>query len=86
MNINSVELLGTEANIEQLINQSKGKEIVFSNGCSLYLIDDDGVFWGTDPYGLDWACNVSQQWVQRVINWINFWNQNRDETGALIEC
>ena len=48
-------------------------------------MDDDGIFWGTDPYGLVWACYGSDNWVKSILNWLKYWDESRDETGALIK-
>ena len=78
MELNTVQLSGSESNIEQLILKAQGNKIQFFNGCIIWLTDDNGVFWGTDLYGLDWACNVSD-------NCVKYWDESRDETGALIK-
>lgn len=84
MELNTVQLLGNESNIEQLILKSLGKNVKFFNGCTVCLMDDDGIFWGTDPYGLVWACYGSDNWVKSILNWFKYWDESRDETGALI--
>lgn len=62
-----------------------GSHILFSNGCSLSLINEGGVYWGSTPYGLDWACNADENWVDAVMSWLNFWDHPRRENGQLLD-
>ena len=74
----------TDINIESILMDSLGEKVEFTNGCSLILVDDDGLFWGTSPYGLDWACNSNEGWVESVFRWLSYWNDDRDESGVLM--
>ena len=65
------------------LRASLGTSINLSNGCSLHLVDDFGVTWGAGPYGQDWCCKT-EDWLQSVLSWINYWNEDRTETGYLI--
>lgn len=81
------EVIVTKSNphLADQLRISIGECICFSNGCWLSLKDEDGFFWGTNPYGLDWACNAGANWVQSVLSWLSYWDEPRDETGSLIE-
>jgi len=60
------------------------KIVCFSNGCWLDLREDNGLYWGTTPYGLDWACNANENWLTSVLTWLEFWDAPRDESGNLV--
>lgn len=82
MNTDKIELdTENNPNLPEQLKAAMGKEIKCSNGCSLYLIDEEGLFWGVSPYGLDWACNSDDRWLESVLNWLSFWNEPRTETG-----
>lgn len=66
------------------IKQNIGKEILFSNGCSISLVNEDGYYWGSDPYGSDWVCNNDTWAVNIIFSWVSRWNQPRNETGRLM--
>lgn len=76
--------INTEAiNIDLLIRESLGSQVVFSNGCYLSLVDSDGVFFGENPYGQVWACN-KKDYLESIKKWLLFWDEPRDERGCLI--
>lgn len=64
---------------------SLGNIVCFSNGCWLDLRDDNGMYWGTTPYGLDWGCNANENWITSVLTWLEFWDAPRDESGNLVK-
>lgn len=64
------------------IGAAMGQSVRFSNGCWLKLVDDNGIFWGDTPYGLSWGCNVDQEWLNKVLNWLAYWDEPRDERGS----
>ena len=61
------------------------REAVLNNGCWLSLVEDDGLYWGTTPYGVDWACNAGSRLGERLCNWIVFWNTPRNEQGIPLD-
>lgn len=65
------------------LTAARGCHVQFSNGCSLTLEPKVGMFWGDDPYGNPWACNPKPGWEERVIRWLAYWSEPRDETGRL---
>ena len=71
-------------NLEQLLLDARREQAYcqFSNGCSIWFKDDDGVFWGSTPYGQDFAVNAID-WLDTVTNILNFWNDDRDENGHI---
>lgn len=71
--------------LRKQLSDSLGFRIRFSNGCYINLKDDNGVFWGTGPYGLDWICNSDESWIDSVCAWLKYWNENRDEAGNIID-
>lgn len=82
------QALSIDANSPDLareLSRCRGLVVEFSNGCWLDLNDDGGTFWGTTPYGADWACNSAEGWIESVSNWIGYWNEPRRETGDLLE-
>lgn len=66
------------------ISKSKGLSVTFHNGCWLSLQAEDGLYWGATPYGVDWACSASAGAHGAILRWIDFWNEPRDERGALL--
>lgn len=62
-----------------------GHYIRFSNGCQLSLEESGGMFEGADPYGKPWMCQAEHDYIARVIAWLDFWNEDRDERGQLID-
>ena len=80
----TVEIDGTEERLRQILRTSIGKKLVFANGCIVWLTEEEGLFWGTNPYGLDWACSVRHDWLEKVLAWVDYWSQPRDESGDLI--
>jgi hypothetical protein len=60
-----------------------GASIRFPNGCGIILINDDGLIWGWSPYGIDWGCNHKEGWEEKVRNWLEFWDEPRDESGSI---
>jgi len=76
----------TEGNecLRREIESLVGSSVRFSNGCWLNLKDDGGLFWGDDPYVQAWACNVTDDWLETVLNWIAFWDEPRTESKELM--
>lgn len=66
------------------ISERKGQSVTFHNGCWLSLNAEEGFYWGVTPYGVDWACNASEDAEVAIRRWIDFWNDSRNEGGALI--
>lgn len=62
-----------------------GRNVKFSNGCWLSLKDDEGMFWGDTPYGIIWGCNSDDDWLDSVLTWLSYWDEDRDEAGRLIQ-
>lgn len=60
------------------ITSNSGNCIQFENGCWLNLKEDNGIYWGEDPYGIEWGCN-SKNHLQTMVNWISFWDEPRNE-------
>jgi hypothetical protein len=77
-------LSGHEDNFVSLLARSIDKVVSFDCGCTIWLINDDGVFWGSDPYGNDWCCQADEDCIISIKNWVMYWSENRDETGSLI--
>jgi len=61
-----------------------GKKAVFTNGCIIWLEDDDGLIYGTDPYGKDWFATYNENIKDNIKNWLEYWDEDRTETGELI--
>lgn len=77
-----IEYIGRDyAGLTEFLNKHWGCDAEFSNGCSIYLTDDNGLLWGTTPYGQDWACNYREGWEGRVKAWLVYWDAPRDEWG-----
>lgn len=57
--------------------------VEFQNGCWLSLVAEDGAYWGTTPYGTDWACNADTSAPLAIRAWVQYWNEARDESGDL---
>jgi len=58
----------------------KSKVIRFTNGCSFHQSDG---FWGGDnPYGVE-DLFVTDGDISKVLNWLKFWDEDRDENGVL---
>lgn len=70
--------------VESWMSSNFGKTVEFKNGCTVFLEDDSGCIWGTNPYGQDWACNYKKDWQGQVVNWLVYWDAPRTETGDLI--
>src|SRR5690554_3239355 len=66
------------------ISVRKGQSVTFYNCCWLSLNAEDGFYYGASPYGVDWACSASEGAEGSIQRWIDFWNEPRDEKGALI--
>lgn len=58
------------------------REVTFSNGCWLSLVEDGGMYWGTTPYGTDWGCEAGPRLKDSVGNWLAYWNAPRSESGS----
>lgn len=71
-------------NLEDQILEAMGRSIEFSNGCSLHLTDAGGIYWGTDPYGIDWGCNADVGWLTTVLKCLAYWDEPRCERGGLL--
>lgn len=71
---------------QEFIKANQGNIIEFQNGCWLRLIEDNGIYWGVTPYGQDWACNADHEFLEKAMNWLNYWDENRTETGQLVIC
>ena len=67
-----------------LIAHHEQSHVDFSNGCSIWL-KDGGVFWGTDPYGQDFAVNSDDRWFDNVMSRLRYWDDDRDELGHIIK-
>ncbi|MCX4117206.1 hypothetical protein [Aeromonas hydrophila] len=61
-----------------------GERVDFSNGCTVFLIDDNGIYWGTNPYGIDRGWDVNEHYISNVIKWLEYWNEARDEQGRML--
>lgn len=79
----TIDSTGNE-NLRDELAGALGRKVDFSNGCWLDLNDDNGIFWGVTPYGVDWGCNSEEGWLDTVIKWLSFWNEDRDEQGNLL--
>jgi hypothetical protein len=66
------------------LQSNVGNNIQFSNGCWVSLKVDNGLYLGECPYGLIWGCNSSGDFVKSIINWVEYWDVPRTETGALV--
>ncbi|MGE6114327.1 hypothetical protein ACLHZ0_21440 [Aeromonas salmonicida] len=67
------------------LSAAMGHPVEFSNGCSLTLEAVDGLYWGTNPYGNDWACNARPDFSENVAGWLEFWDAPRGESGVLLQ-
>lgn len=67
------------------LSAGMGHHVEFSNGCSLTLKAVDGLYWGTNPYGNDWACNATPDFSAQVAGWLEYWDAPRDESGLLLK-
>ncbi|MEV3801940.1 hypothetical protein RI528_00105 [Aeromonas veronii] len=79
----SIDSKDLEAVKEALIS-SIGGRVDFSNGCTVFLMDDYGIYWGTNPYGVDHGWNADSDYLHKVIEWIEYWNVARDEQGRIL--
>lgn len=59
-------------------------KVDFDNGCSVWLEDDGGIIWKTNPYGQDSRCNYTVGWENNILKWLKYWDEPRTETGDLI--
>lgn len=59
-------------------------EVTFHNGCWISLLPEGSMYFGTNPYGIDWFCDASR-FDTALPTWIHFWNQHRDENSKLIQ-
>lgn len=66
------------------LNENWGRTVVFDNGCSVCLQNDNNIIWRTDPYGQDSGCNYVDGWENNIREWVKYWNEPRTETGNLI--
>jgi len=66
------------------LNHNWGSRVEFENGCSVWLEDDSGMIWRTDPYGQDGGCNCVDGWEKNIQEWLKYWDDPRTETGSLI--
>ncbi|MAA92962.1 MAG: hypothetical protein CML21_00360 [Rheinheimera sp.] len=58
-------------------------EVTFNNGCWFSLVHDENMYFGTNPYGIDWFCDASR--IDSALpKWIEFWNAPRDERENLL--
>lgn len=73
-----------EKSLALSIINHRGYFVEFENGCLVALNDDNGVYWGTSPYGSDWCCNSGEGYELRIINWLNYWNESRTENGSYV--
>ena len=81
--MNKVNILSEKnPDILSQIKANVGRYIRFSNGCTLDLINDDGIYQGTGPYGIDWACNVDEEVFDSILQWVEYWNADRTENGT----
>lgn len=67
------------------LSAAMGHHVEFPNGCCLTLKAVDGLYWGTNPYGNDWACNASPDFPEKVAGWLEYWDAPRDESGLLLK-
>lgn len=65
-------------------SENWGRNVNFSNGCSVWLHDDGGFIWRTDPYGQDGGCNYTEGWENNIRKWLEYWDEPRTETGELM--
>lgn len=72
--------------LRQLLTASVGCQIRLSNGCELSLSEEGGCFLGVTPYGIDTPITFEGDWLTAILNWIEYWNDPRDETGALLSA
>lgn len=79
----SIDSKDLEAVREALISMI-GERVDFSNGCTVFLIDDNGIYWGTNPYGVDHGWNADGDYVRKVVAWLEYWNEARDEQGRML--
>lgn len=61
-----------------------GNDIQFNNGCWISLTSDNGFFWGNSPYGVEWGVDSDKNYIQAVVNWVEYWDESRTETGEII--
>lgn len=82
------ELINSRQSPKELrikIESNNGLPMDFTNGCTLWLDEVDGdMWWGSSPYGVDTGGSKIDDWVNAIINWVTYWNDDRTETGELI--
>lgn len=66
-----------EYDLAYKINQNMGKEVHFSNGCTLDLEEREGVFEGVTPCGGKWSCLDNEYFMDTVINWLKQWKRDK---------
>lgn len=69
--------------LKSQINTIGSNSVTFHNGCWLSLINEDGMYAATDPYGQDKYFDAERA-LDAIPNWIAFWNTPRDERGNQI--
>lgn len=81
--IESIDSRDMEA-VKEALGCMIGERVEFSNGCTVFLIDDNDIYWGTNPYGLDHGWNADDSYICKVIKWLEYWNEARDEQGRIL--
>lgn len=78
-------LMKVNTSLEVHIQKNIGVALLFHNGCWIDLTEEDGMFWGSTPYGETWGCSAAGHFVESIVNWISYWDKPRTEPGALIK-
>lgn len=74
-----------ESLFDELVQaQRKEAHVCFSNGLQIWFNNDDGLYWGSDPYGLDFGISV-EAWLPTLMSKLDYWNVDRDEHGNEIK-
>jgi len=65
------------------INVEIGTKQEFDNGCTVWYDEEDyeGFWVGCTPYGQD---NMIKADIKELNDWLDFWSEDRDETGTLL--
>ena len=67
-----------------LLRSRVGTYVNFDNGCFVSLIENEGLYWASNPYGVDTAFSPYGDWVEKILTWLEYWDADRTETGEII--
>lgn len=71
--------------LEREIKIHLGDSVSFTNGCYLQLKPENGMIFGDSPYGTMWGCRYNDDYINTIVNWLKYWNDDRCENGQLLQ-